>query len=70
MLNQYKDRIKKLESSKFMHRKIIYELNNKITELEKEKDQSGHFKAMYEVSKNLWKESEVTAKNAEILDQK
>ena len=58
--------IKKLESSNSMNRNIITELNkyskwSKLAftaELEKEKEQTGHFKALYEDSKKSWNESE------------
>ena len=40
-----------------------------IAELEKEKEQTGHFKALYEDSKKSWNESEA-AKDAEIRAQK
>ena len=58
MLNHYEESIKTLESSKFISRNIILELNNFsnrsrlvfIAELEKKNEQIGHFKGLYEVS--------------------
>ena len=58
--------IKKLESSNSMNRNIITELNKFIkrsklgftAELEKEKEETAHFKALYEDSKKSWNESE------------
>ena len=77
MLNQYEERMKKLESTIFMQRSIIIQtikFSNRsklgfTAELEKEKEQTGHFKALCEASKKSWNESEA-AKDAKIRSQK
>ena len=77
MLNQSEERIKKLESTIFMQRSIILQTINfsnrsKLgftAELEKAKEQTGNFKALYEASNKSRNESEA-AKDAEIRAQK